>query len=108
MEYDELYKKYIKHDAQVSSYCGMVSNPFSRDEEGNQLQKNLEEVMLLNISSEGLTSQRETIQAVLGDISGQISSLNAEANNRFVNLLAVLSLLVALVSFVVSLIALLK
>jgi hypothetical protein len=106
--YDELYQKYIKHDASVSSYAGMCSNPFERDEEGNQLRKDLNRVMLLNISAQGLTSQRQTIQVVLGDISSTINGLNSEANNRIVNAVAVLSLIVALVSLVVSLIAFFK
>jgi hypothetical protein len=46
-EYDALYQRYIEHDGQVSSYAGMASNPFERNEEGEQVRKNIELVSLL-------------------------------------------------------------
>ncbi|MFL6281907.1 MAG: hypothetical protein ACJ74Q_01920 [Pyrinomonadaceae bacterium] len=71
--YDELYDRYIKHDANVSSYCGMASNPWTRDEEGERVMQDPRHLNILNISSIGLTSQRETIRSIFQDISNQIN-----------------------------------
>jgi len=73
--YDNLYEKYVSHDAYVLSYAGMCSNPWSRTEEDEVETKNIETLMKLNISADGLISQRETIRMLLTDISNQLNNL---------------------------------
>jgi hypothetical protein len=107
--YDKLYEGYMDYDSRVESYTRMCSDPWYRDEETNvMLSKDIDHLSKLNISSDGLLAQRESVRLVLSDVSNQINNLYSELNNVFVNLLGVISLAIALASLVISLVALLK
>jgi hypothetical protein len=107
--YDNLYLEFMEYDHWVSTYADMASRPWVTDDEtGETTRQNIEVATLLNISAGGLLSQRETMRALLGDISSQLSSLNGEATNKLIIVMSVISLLIAFVSLIISFVALLK
>ena len=108
-KYDALYSEFTEYDHWVSSYANLASRPWITDDEtGETTRQNIEVTTLLNISTQGLLSERETVRALLADISNQLNGLNSEAVNQLIIYISVLSLLIAFVSLVISGVALLK
>jgi uncharacterized protein YwgA len=99
--YDALYELYIEYDAQMTNYCETVSNPFKEGAEGGYTVNANERYMnALNISTNGLVSQRDTIRTVIQDITNQLNDINNQSNNLTATLLGLLSLFVAIIALV--------
>lgn len=110
-DYDAVQHEFREYDQYFWSYLGMSSRPIGTndiDDDGQEIKVSFDPNIhgALSLYANYLLAQRENIRTTLRDIADQTNSLEARATNNLTIWLAALSLLVALVSLLISIVAL--
>lgn len=106
LEYDSVQHEFREYDRSFWSYLGMSTRPAGTneiDEDGNEVKVFHPDVHgPLSQYASYLLAQRASVTTTLRDITDQINTLEAQATINLTVWLAALSLLVAVVSLVIS------
>lgn len=107
-KYDAIYAGFINYDEEVSKFISsetqyLSSLPYSESMNFGTAMANYE---FRSALSSHLKSQRETVRSLLQDIGNLLSSYRTQANNLISTWIAIASIVIALISLAVSLIAL--
>lgn len=105
--YDQLYAEFVSYDSYVSSFFGIASRPARSDEEIEEGRVGTYDISRqgpLLIYAYNLSSQRETVRALLQDLGNLINNHEAQANNICATLIALAALFTTVTLSVIQLI----
>jgi hypothetical protein len=102
-EFDDLHAKFLAHGGYVASYLSMATKPIrSADDEGNEVERiGFESHFPMLVYSHHLTSQYDSLRAVLADVGNVLAAHRNEANNRVATAFALAALVLAVIGLFV-------
>ena len=100
--YDTLYRSFLDYEGYVEGYMGMAARPITHETVGGEQTRRIsfESHFPLLVYALHISSQRETLRAVLRDVSDAIGSGWAQANSNAALLVAALALTASIVALV--------
>jgi hypothetical protein len=105
--YDEAYGTYMEYDQMVSAAIQKITATESVvTKVGDTTTVDTLKLITITIYSSQLSSQRETIRTILHDLGSTISDYRAQANNLSATIIALISVLIAVISLVAAFLAL--
>lgn len=106
-EYDEAFLLFVDYDQTVTKMLQSITSTESVTSKVGEVETvDVVKLITLTIYAAQLSSHRENMRVLLHDVGGVISSYRSQSNNLTVNLIAVISLFVALISLLVATLAL--